>query len=63
MMDKAKRFLKTIQLKNKQRVVDKKLEEEGLTDEVLDKQLEINKLRNESDIPDKNSIIHEEYVQ
>lgn len=66
MLDKPKRFLKTIQLKNKQRAVNKQYEKEGKgepSDEVLEKQIEINTLRNELDIPDKNNIIDEKYVQ
>ena len=63
MMDKAKRFLKIIQIKNKQRIVDKKYEKEGLSDEVLEAQIEVNKLRHELDIPDINNFVYEEYVQ
>lgn len=63
MMDKAKRFLKIIQIKNKQRIVDKKYEKEGLSDEVLEAQIEVNKLRHELDIPDSNNFVYEEYVQ
>lgn len=63
MMDKAKRFLKIIQIKNKQRIVDKKYEKEGLSDEVLEAQIEINALRREHDIPDSNNFVYEEYVQ
>lgn len=62
-MNKAKRFLKKIQIKNKQRVIDKKYDEEGLTDEVLDAQVELNQLRHEHDIPDSSKKIHENYVQ
>lgn len=62
-MDKAKRFLKIIQIKNKQRIVDKKYEKEGLSDEVLEAQIEVNKLRHELDIPDSNNFVYEEYVQ
>lgn len=63
MMDKAKRFLKIIQIKNKQRIVDKKYEKEGLSDEVLEAQIEVNKLRHELDIPDSKNFVYEEYVQ
>ena len=62
-MNKAKRFLKKIQIKNKQRAIDKKYTEEGLTDEVLDAQVELNQLRHEYDIPDSSKKIHENYVQ
>lgn len=63
MMDKAKRFLKIIQIKNKQRVVNKKYEKEGATEEVLEAQLEINALRREHDIPDTNHFVYEKFVQ
>ena len=46
-----------------QKEVDKLFESNGLTDEVLDKQLEINKLRNEHDIPDETEMVYKEYVQ
>lgn len=63
MFDKAKRYYHHIQLKNKQRVIDKQFEKEGLTDDVLAKQVEVNTMRNELDIPDKNEFIYEEFVQ
>lgn len=62
-MDKAKKFLKIIQLKNKQRVVDKKYEKEGLSDDVLEAQIEINELRHELGIPDSSKFIYEDFVQ
>ena len=63
MMDKAKRYLHKIQLKNKQREVDKLYARDGYTDEVFQKQLEINMKRNEHDIPDEKEMIWENYVQ
>lgn len=60
---KAKKFLQRIQLKNRQRALNKKYNEEGLTDEVLLEQFEINKLRNELDISDKSKRVYENYVQ
>jgi len=69
MMDKAKEFLKLIQLKNQKRVIKKKqneinkeYESEGLTDVVLEKQVEVNKLRHEFDIPDEDHLV-DEFVQ
>lgn len=62
-MDKAKRYLHKIQLKNKQKQVDKLYARDGYTDEVFQKQLEINMKRNEHDIPDENEMIWEDYVQ
>lgn len=63
MIDKPKKFLKKIQIKNKQRTINKKYDKEGLTDDVLDAQVELNQLRHEHDIPDSSKKIHENYVQ
>lgn len=63
MMDKTKNYLHKIQIKNLQRQVDKQYEKEGLTDEVLDKQLEVNKLRHKHNISDESNRLHENYVQ
>lgn len=57
------KFIRKISLKNKQRAVDKQYEEEGLTDDVLEKQIEINRIRYEKDIPDEQEIIYDKYVQ
>jgi len=62
-MDAAKKFFHKIQIKNLQRYVDRQYKEQGLTDEVLNKQLEINKLRNKHNISDKSKRLHEKYVQ
>ena len=50
-------------LKKKQEEVNQLYEEHGLTDEVLDKQIAINKLRHAHDIPDESENVHEDYVQ
>lgn len=63
MLDKAKLYFKVIQLKNKQRAIDKKFKRDGLSDEVFEAQLEINGLRNEHDIPDSKNFIYEKFVQ
>ena len=63
MLDKAKVFLKKVQLKNKQRVVNKQFANDGLSDEVFDKQLEINAERHKHDIPDSSKKVFEDYVQ
>lgn len=63
MLDKAKKFLKIIQLKNKQKAITKKYSEEGLTDEVLNAQVELNEKRNKYDIPDDTEFVYEEFVQ
>ena len=38
-------------------------EQDGLTDQVLDLQLEINEIRHKENIPDTNETIHKQYVQ
>ena len=63
MLDKSKKFLKSIQLKNRQRALDKKCARDGLTDEVLLEQVRINSERNKEDIPDKSKTTFEKYVQ
>lgn len=63
MTDKIKRYLKKIGLKNRQKRINKKYEKEGLTDEILNEQLEINKLRNELNIPDDQEKVYEDFVQ
>ena len=63
MLDKPKKFLKVIELKNKQRSVDKQIEKEGFTDEVLEAQIEINKERSKHDIADSKKYVHEKFVQ
>lgn len=63
MLDKDELYLKKIGLKNNQRALDKQYAREGLSDEVLEKQVEINCLRHELDIPDESKIIFEDFVQ
>lgn len=47
-----------------QKSIDKKFASEGLTDEILEKQIKINKKRNELNIPDPNELINDEgFVQ
>lgn len=43
--------------------VDELFKSEGLTDEVLEKQVTINTLRCENDIPDESEFIFEDFVQ
>ena len=50
-------------LAKKQQEVDKLYAENGLTDEVLDKQIAINKLRHAHDIPDESEKVYGDYVQ
>lgn len=51
-MFNLEKFIKKINLRNKQRIVNKKYREDGLTDEVLEMQREINGERCRYDIPD-----------
>ena len=51
------------ELKKKQEIVNELYASEGLSDEVLDLQLEINKLRHEHDLVDESEINEEGYVQ
>ena len=50
-------------LEERQKELNKKYEEQGLTDEILEEQIQINQLRHEHDIPDEKQKIHKEYVQ
>lgn len=50
-------------LKKKQEEVDKLYQKDGLTDKVLEMQLEVNCLRNQEDIYDSNKLVFEDYVQ
>lgn len=53
-----KEFLEKIHLKNKQRYINKMMEEEGLTDEILSEQIKLNRERHNKNICDSK-----EYVQ
>jgi len=59
-MDGDELYLETLRLLVEQTKNDVKFEEEGLTDEILTKQLEINKRRNELDLPDREEFIYED---
>ena len=50
-------------LSKKQKEVDELYKKEGLTDEVLDKQIAINKLRHAHDITDESELVYENFVQ
>lgn len=60
-------FIEDLRLRNRQEYVNRMFEEEGMTDEILKNQLEINKKRNELDIHDRKQTIYKddgvEYVQ
>ena len=50
-------------LNRRQKKVDELFEEEGFTEDVLEKQVEINIKRHELDIPDKSKLVNENFVQ
>ena len=50
-------------LNRKQAEVDKLHERFGFTDEVLEKQVKINKARRKHDIPDENKLVYKEFSQ
>ena len=50
-------------LNRKQADVEDQMGKYGLTDELLETQVEINEKRHELDIPDKKEIIYDEFVQ
>ena len=53
----------SIHLNILQRQVSRLYKKEGLTDKVLDKQLKINKKRNELDLPDRYEMQYKRFVQ
>ena len=63
MITKVKRAVIGLKLKNKQRKINKTMLNDGLTDEVLDAQVELNKLRTKHDIADSSKKINGKYVQ
>ena len=63
MLEKIKRVYHEVHIRNRQRAVKRKYAREGLTDEVLEEQVAINRLRNMHDIPDKSNFLFEDYVQ
>ncbi len=50
-------------LNRKQAELKKKVERFGLTDEVLDNQVKLNRKRNKWNIPDEDNFIYENFVQ
>lgn len=61
--EKVDRIKLIKQLDTLQEELNKKYETEGLTDEILEKQLHINEVRHKENIPDTNETIHKQYVQ
>ena len=62
-IDDIERTKLEVQLRNQQRVLNKRYAEEGLTDEILDEQIKLNQLRHEHDIPDESKKVYEDFVQ
>ena len=52
-----------IRLNRKQKSINKEYEKNGLTDEVLEKQVALNTKRHELNISDANNRIYENFVQ
>ena len=63
MMEDDERYIENLRLQSRQKQINKMFEEEGLTDEILKEQLEINKRRHELDIHDPNEEIDDNFVQ
>ncbi len=51
-------FLKRVNLSNRQKEINRMFEEEGLTDEILKKQIELNKERHKLDIHDPTETVY-----
>lgn len=62
-MDDDERYIEDLRLQSRQKQINKMFEEEGLTDEILKEQIELNKRRHELDIHDPNEEIDDNFVQ
>lgn len=51
-------FIKRVNLSNRQKDINRMFEEEGLTDEILKKQIELNKERHRLDIHDPTETLY-----
>ena len=58
-----KKKLTGLKLNLQQKIINHKIKKEGLTDDILTKQLQINKQRNEHNITDKSKRIYKEFVR
>ena len=56
-------MIKKVNLRNRQRELNKQFEKEGLTEEVLIKQAELNSERHELDFVDEDELVFENFVQ
>lgn len=61
--EKVDRIQLIHELDKKQEELNKQYNKEGLTDEILEKQIEINTIRSQENIPDPKETIHKNYVQ
>lgn len=61
--EKINRINLVRKLNKMQEKVDEKYNEEGLTDEVIAMQLEINEMRHKENIPDTKEIVYKNFVQ
>ena len=62
-MEDDERYIENLRLQSRQKAINRMFEEEGLTDEILNEQLEINKRRHELDIHDPTEEIDDKFVQ
>ena len=62
-MEDDERYIENLRLQSRQKAINRMFEEEGLTDEILKEQLEVNRKRNELDIHDPNHEVNDKYVQ
>lgn len=50
-------------IREAQELINKKYDEKGLTNEILEAQVELNQIRHALDIHDEDETVFEEYVQ
>ena len=62
-MNKFQKIYKKIILDYQQQKINKQYSKEGLTDDVLKKQVEVNTLRNKYNISDDSKKIYKNFVQ
>lgn len=63
-MNFIKRWLVKRELDKKQSEINEEYAKNGLTDEILNKQVELNTLRNKYNISDKSNVVNDEgFVQ
>ena len=59
-MESDEEYIETLRILVEQTKNELHYEEQGLNDTILDKQIEINKKRNELDLPDREEFIYED---